>query len=294
MKKFDSLVANYLYTNKSVELEGIGKFSLDERFVLPPDVEKGAFFPLEGIHFSYDARAITSVGLIDFIIQHTGKIRSLVQADFSSYTSEVRQFVNIGKQWTIEGIGTLQKNKEGIFELVPGEAVAERVSMHYAEENDNEPQPVRRRKWMVGVVLMVAMLAVIGGIGFGVYVLFIKTADNSSMADPQPTSVFTPADTATQVQTDTAAVSTKPTAPNPADSFNYKVIHETTKWKQRVVARTTQLAQFGLRNHYDSLIIRDTLRYRMFIYQNIPLSDTNRVKDSLSLYFGRRVRLVNL
>ena len=114
-----------------MEIEGLGTFSLDDNFLLPPDAEKTTFFPLEGIHFVYNSKAETSPELFDYIVEHTGKIRSLVKADFSSYVSEIKQFVNIGKPWAIEGIGTLQKNREGKFELVPGEALAERGNIHY-------------------------------------------------------------------------------------------------------------------------------------------------------------------
>lgn len=288
MKKFDTLISNYLYTNKKLDIEGIGSFWLDESFVLPPDAEKTAFFPLEGIHFRYDTKAETSPGLIDFIMQQTGKIRSLVKADFSSYVAEIKQYVNIGKPWAIEGIGTLQKNREGKFELIPGEALSERINMQYADETEEEEEPVRRRKWMVGFVLILAIVAVVAGLGFGVYVLFIKTTDTN--ATEQVVDVF-PGDDTTVASTDTLSRKDPVITKSPGDSFNYRVIHETTMRRQRALTRTNQLNEFGLRSFIDSMKIRDTLYYRMFIYKNIMPADTTRVRDSLSVYFGRRVRL---
>lgn len=289
MKKFDSLIANYLYTNKQVDLEGIGSFSLDDQFVLPPDAEKSAFFPLEGIHFIHDTKLETSPGLIDYIIQHTGKIRSLVQADFSSYVSEVRQFVNIGKPWAIEGIGTLQKNKDGRFELIPGEVVAERVNMHYAVEEEEDEEPVKRRKWMVGFILSIAIIAVVAGIGFGIYVLFIKTQP-TSVADTDMPMILedtTPVIQDSVIRRDTTAI-------NSNDTANYRAIFEVTSLRSRAVVRTGQLREYGVNSVYDSFS-RDNIKwYRLFIYKNILPQDTARVKDSLSLYFGRKVRLEKL
>lgn len=288
MKKFDTLISNYLYTNKKLDIEGIGSFWLDESFVLPPDAEKTAFFPLEGIHFRYDTKAETSQGLIDFIMQQSGKIRSLVKADFSSYVAEIKQYVNIGKPWAIEGIGTLQKNREGKFELIPGEALSERINMQYADETEEDEEPVRRRKWMVGFVLILAIVAVVAGLGFGVYVLFIKTTDTNTTE--QVVDVF-PADDTAVASTDTLSRRDTMVATAPSDSFNYRVIHEITMKRQRALTRTNQLNEFGLRSFLDSMKIRDTLYYRMYIYKNILPADSVRVRDSLSVYFGRRVRL---
>jgi hypothetical protein len=282
LKKFDALISSYLYTNKKVDIEGIGSFKLDDSFVLPPDAEKSAFFPLEGIDFQYNGRAETTPGLIDFIMQHTGKIRSLTTADFSSYVSEIRQFVNIGKAWVIEGIGTLQKTREGKFELIPGEVLSERINMHYSDGEETSEAPVQRKKWLLGVLFTLAILAVVAGLGFGVYVLFIKSQDNGS---------------AQQVQTDTSGntqdtVSKRPEVITPPanDTPNYKVIFETTKLRSRALARTEKLLLFGTTSYYDSTVIRDTLRYRLFIYKRMAPADTARLKDSLSLYFGRRVK----
>jgi hypothetical protein len=295
VKKFDTLLSNYLYNNKSVDIEGLGTFSLDENFVLPPDTEKAAFYPLEGIHFKYNSRAETSPELLNYLVQQTGKIRSLISADFSSYVAEIRQFVNIGKSWAIEGIGTLQKTKAGNYELVPGEAMSERVNMHYVDEDEVTEKPVRRNRWILGLLFTIAVVAVVAGLGFGVYVLFIKTQDNKNTA--QQATVSYP-DTAVVL---TDSISRKPdsllrkdsSALNPTvdTSNNYKVIHEITKWRERATKRTNQLVQLGIKSYFDSMIIKDTLRYRLFVYQVIQPADTEKVKDSLSVFFGRKVRL---
>jgi hypothetical protein len=274
-----------------VDIEGIGSFSLDDSFVLPPDAEKTAFFPLEGIHFEYSARAQTSPGLLDYLVQQTGKIRSLISADFSSYVSEIKQFVNIGKPWVIEGLGTLQKTRDGSYELIPGESTSERINMHYVDENEKDVVPVRRNRWIVGLLFSVAIIAVIAGIGFGIYQIFIKSTDYAST----PVVVTrTASDTINNVSDSIIRRPDSLSVTPSADSINgnnYKAIFEITKWKERVNKRTAQLSQYGIRSFYDSMVIRDTLRYRMFVFQKILPSDSVKVRDSLSLFFGRRVRL---
>ncbi|HEX6916101.1 MAG TPA: hypothetical protein VF145_12720 [Chitinophagaceae bacterium] len=293
MKKFDTLIANYLYSNRQVDLEGIGSFRLDENFVLPPDADKTTFFPLEGIHFEHNTKVETSPALIDYIVQHTGKIKSLVRADFSSYVSEVRQFVNIGKPWAIEGIGTLQKARDGRFELIPGEALAERVNIQYIDEDEAEDEePVKRKKWMVGFILTLAIIAVVAGLAFGVYVLFIKT-NESQQTSEQVENVFNNDDTQAVASTDTLPA--KDTVIRTvSDSANYKIYHEITASRNRAVTRTNQLGEYGVRSYFDSTGSGASLRYRLFVYQNILPADTTRVKDSLRLYFGRPVWLERL
>ncbi len=295
MKKFDTLISNYLYNNKNVDLEGLGTFTLDEHFVLPPDAEKNAFYPLEGIHFKHNTRAETTPALLEYIVQQTGKIRSLVSADFSSYVAEIRQFVNIGKPWAIEGIGTLQKTKDGRFELIPGEAMSERISMQYDNDAEDNSEPVKRNRWIVGLLFTVAVVAVVAGLGFGVYVLFIKSKDNAA---EQTASNTTFPDTTGIAPIAADTISRKPdslnTTPGIDSGYNYKAYFMTTKWKERLQKRTDQLTGFGLKTYYDSSIIRDTLRYRMFVYQRIIPPDSIRlvkVRDSLSAYFGNAVRL---
>jgi hypothetical protein len=296
VKKFDTLLSNYLYSNKTVDIEGLGTFSLDENFVLPPDAEKAAFYPLEGIHFTYSSRAETSPELLDYLVQQTGKIRSLISADFSSYVAEIRQFVNIGKAWVIEGIGTLQKTRNGNYELVPGEAMSERVNVHYVDEDEVTEKPVRRNRWIIGLLFTIAVVAVVAGLGFGVYVMFIKSQDNK---DASQQTVSTLPDSTKAISSD--SISRKPDSLNRRDSSainissdtsnNYKVIHEITKWRERATKRTSQLNQLGIKSTFDSMVMRDTLRYRLFVYKSIQPADTNKAKDSLSIFFGRKVRL---
>jgi disulfide bond formation protein DsbB len=289
VKKFDGLIASYLYQNKMVEVEGIGNFSLEKDFVVPLDADKSAFYPLEGIQFKYNTHAVTSAGLIDYIMQQTGKIRSLTMADFSSYVSEIKQFVNIGKPWVLDGIGTLQKTKQGDFELMPGGLVAERVNMKFSEANEDDyNEPAKRRRFMVGALLTLAIIAVLAGLGFGIYVLFIKTQNKTEV-----TSTVQQVDTIATFVPDTLARDSmpKPVVTNQGDLSRYKAIFEITKRRERAITRTAQLNQFGLQSGFDSSIIRDTLRYRLFVYKNVRLADSVKVKDSLSLYFGRRVSL---
>ena len=58
--------------------------------------------------------------LIDFIVQNTKKIKPLASADLDSFLTLGRQFLNIGKPFTIQNLGTLEKLKSGDLNLNPG------------------------------------------------------------------------------------------------------------------------------------------------------------------------------
>lgn len=280
-----------------MDLEEIGNFSVDSNFVLPPEADKSAFFPLEGIRFTYNRHAQTTPELLDFIIAQTGKIRSLVTADFESYLSEIRQFVNLGKPWVIDGIGTIQKTKEGTYELIPGQVTSERISTQFTmpeELEDNETSRVKMRNWFVTFLLTMSILLVLAGLGFGIYTLFIKPTPMVTTQDI-PSSDTSVGITDTPSATDTSSPDihrqTTDTASHAADTVRYKAIFSITKWRHKAFRKLNYWNKAGFPAFMDSTIIADTLRYRIFIYKRSLPADTNNAKEQLSKVFGTKILL---
>jgi len=276
-----------------MELEEIGSFVLDSSFVLPPDAEKSAFFPLEGIRFTYGRHAETTPELIDFLVAETGKIRSLIRADFESYLSEIRQFVNIGKPWVIEGIGTLNKTMEGEYGLIPGQLASERISTGYSaadDDYDGETSKIRKRRSFVTILFMLAVLAVVGGLGFGIYTLFIKppAAIKTQEASVQP-DITEPVFSDTTATKDSAFLSDS--VAMATDTIRYKAIFEISKWRTKALTRLDYWNHAGIPTNIDSIIINDTLRYRLFIFKRSLPADTLKMKESLLKIFKTRIRL---
>ena len=79
------------------------------------------------IHFTNKNIAKPDDDFIDFIRIHTGKIRPLAESDLDSYLSDGKLLLNIGKPFFLEGIGTLQKARDGAYEFVPGTPIMERL-----------------------------------------------------------------------------------------------------------------------------------------------------------------------
>jgi hypothetical protein len=101
---------------------------------------------VEHIHFAQKNIARPDDELIDFIRKHTGKIKPLAESDLDTFVADGKLMLNIGKPFHIEGIGTLHKNKEGVYEFTPGLPVVQRLESPppiAPLERDNE-MPKRR------------------------------------------------------------------------------------------------------------------------------------------------------
>ena len=82
--------------------------------------------------------------LIDFIRKHTGKINHWQNRTWETFVADGKLMLNIGKPFHIEGIGTLQKNREGIYEFAPGQPVVQRLesplSLTNADHLEDRPK----------------------------------------------------------------------------------------------------------------------------------------------------------
>jgi len=111
--KLASLLAEFLYEQKKLDLAGIGTFSINPSAPTSGDTQH----PSEGISFEHNASVKDDDELIGYISAQTGKMKTLASSDLSSYIELGLQFLHIGKPLQIEGIGTLVKNKDASLEF---------------------------------------------------------------------------------------------------------------------------------------------------------------------------------
>ena len=300
--KFDVQLAAYLYETKTLKLEGIGTFTLDSKVSVPHEQEKEIYYPIEGLSFTYNPKSDTDEDLIIFLVKKLHKIQPLIRSDLESYLSNIKQFINLGKPYTIEGVGTLSKNNNGTYEFTPGNFLPVKEELNPKRENAEHNYPVRSQssagRVFVVILIVIAALAALGGIGWGVSTLLTnkQTANESEQqqgfVDTIPQAV---ADTAAPI---TATARTKDTLPaSPAvstrplggDSVSYKMIFEVTPSYEREHRRTVQLHSYNHKNKYDTVHVGDAVKYRLFLPVTIRPRDTTRVKDSLGTFLGSRV-----
>ena len=294
--KFDDLLAQYLYENKTLQLQGIGTFKLDGAIVLPSPQDKEIFYPIEGLNFIYSPKDQTNEDLIIFLVKKLGKIQPLVRSDLESYLSNIKQFINIGKPYTIEGIGTLNKNNQGTYEFTPGTFLPAKEELSPHRDN---PEHMHRQKAKKSesnrsatiILMIIAVVAFFGAAIWGITYLMNKNKGEeiSQVIEDSSTlnNVALPPDT---LQNTTTQQSTTETSQlNNSVAYDYKMIFDITKSKERVFARSARLTKDGVAFKIDTLRINDTLNYRMYISRKLMTTDTLAVRDSLRKFFLKSI-----
>jgi len=296
--KFDDLLAQFLYQHKTLKLEGIGRFTLEGNVSVPYEQDKEVYYPIEGLSFSQNPKELTDEELVAFLVQKLGKIQPLVRSDLESYLSNVKQFINLGKPYTIEGVGTLHKNNQGIFEFTPGNflpakeelsAKREFVEAEFKERRHSERSGSGGRSFIV-VLVVLASLAALAALGWGIYYMVTKEKTAT------PAMVEVRADTVTSLQQtqpsgDSTGTTTSPTIVNSGDTTSYKMIFEVTPSRQRAITRTNYLQTLKIWAKYDSVTTGDSKRYRIYVSKRMTAADTLRVRDSIARFFMKKVTI---
>ncbi len=292
--KLEQLIVQHLYNSKSVTLQGIGTIHLDPAVTLPQEADKNSTVPENAFSFDYNLRAGEDVALIDFIVQQTRKIKPLATADLESFSILGKQFLNIGKPLTIEGIGTILKNQAGAYEFTPGNFVSPKIEdapRQLKEKQEGTTSTISfenekpKKDNSKGVLLFAFFVLIIALAAMGLYYFFFK--DKAVPTNTAATEQSIQAAPDTTVKVDTAKtdtiVSIQPVLPVVKDSTSFKVvIREYTN----EAAATKAQGKFGSYGYKDLVVIKvDSTKYRLALPIIAPLTDTVRVRDSLKKIF---------
>ncbi len=303
--KLPLLLTQFFYQNKRLNLPGIGSFTLDPAVTIPEDLDKNPHEIIQGVTYTNQAVAKADDELIDFIRLHTGKMKSLAEADLESYLTLGIQLLNIGKPFYFDGIGAVTKSQEGKYEFTPGEYVSfarqepetekkekpdKRKSVFEEQHDTHQNQNNSSRKWLIALVLLGGLIL----IGWGGYTLYKKNTypdmGNVPAADKAGSQKDTASPAAVPVSPapDSVLPAKPPAAANPGkyDSGIYKFIILATDHKKRALRRYDQLISFDLKVKMDT---KDSTFFKL--YFSIPAlpKDTNRIKDSLNRVYATKV-----
>ncbi len=292
--KVEQLIVQYLYKNKSVSIQDLGTFTISPEFAIPGENDKDQSLPDGAIQFVYDKKALEDEGLVNYIVEHTGKIKPLASSDLESYSILSRQFLNIGKPLPIEGLGVLQKNQQGSVDFYQGNHLAARQEMlapvmkEKVQDEVDFSAPARpassKSGWMIAL-LTIFLLSAAGA----AYWYF--TREEETPIDQQPitnTNSEPVSDSAILGErgtdsltraADTASVSVKPAA----DDYNFKIVLK--EYNSRLAAERAmkKLTDYG---HTLLLVPVDSNNFKIMMPFKTPLTDTLRAKDSLRRFFG--------
>ncbi len=294
--KLEHLIVQHLYNNKHVTLQGIGTIHLDPSVSIPQDGDKTAPVPENAFSFEYDLKAPEDDALINFIIQQTRKIKPLASADLESYSILAKQFLNIGKPLTIEGIGTILKNQAGVYEFTPGNFTSPKLEetpkqlKEKTEESISFENEAPKKNNNRGFLLFVFFLLIASLAALGIYYFAFKDkpAKTNTATEQQP--VAATADTAVNRMDTSAAkpdstLNNTPAVPAVKDSNNFKIVLKEYPDEAAVNKAFTKLSSYG---HKLVIIKVDSAKYQLAMPFTSPLSDTARARDSLKIFFGGR------
>ncbi len=300
--KIEQALVLYLLKHKKISLQGIGTFTI-ESTIPDADNDKPIVIPPEAISFTYDTKTGEDENLIDFIVQNTKKIKPLASADLDSFLTLGRQFLNIGKPFTIQNLGTLEKIKSGDLVFKPGpliqkaEAPQVKIEDEGAEKheenlfNDYQKQsPASSRGWWyISIVILLAVAS------WAAWHYAFKKNNEEPAGTDNIIPIRDSTDTS-QKHNDSLAMANKiidSTAisdsinnvqKNPVDSFTFKVVIRETKSKDVALAVLKHLKNFG-RNVI--MYTDDSITYKIAHPFMLPLSDTTKILDSLNNYYYR-------
>ena len=284
--KLAPILAQYLYTNKRLDLPGIGSFLLDPSVIIDTESSRhGKNFHTEGISFINNAATKEVPELIQFISQNTGKMKALAAADLDSYLQLAQQFLNIGKPFLVEGIGSLVKSRSGQLTFIPGDILPDKLKEYSAREISSTSSSeesfaksaVENIKWRRPLVIFFLL----AGIGLAVWASYTiykratagKNTENSDLSNTEGT-----------ILTDSSQFY-KPTSNQPVQQQipegNYKFVVEVAN-KERGLFRFSALQSYGLDIKMET---KDSMIYKLYFVLPALPSDTARLMDSLGLLY---------
>ena len=281
--KISPLLAQFLINNKQLSLAGLGRFTLSDS---------------GEINFQHDAYVKEDAELVKFIAENTGKMKSLVASDLDSNLELARQFLNIGKPYLFEGIGTLTKNKFGTIEFIQGNYLQEKNKENTGDGRDKTsttensftdyeemfspkkpgtPATKRIVTWLIAIAGL--SLAVFGG-----YIVYTKTKNKKEPVvikeDIQPAITN---DTLTQ-KVDSITPITKPVD----TSGIYRFVIEKAA-RQRAFFRYNHLRENLIDVKMDT---KDSVLFNLYFLLPSTPADTAKKRDSLQRLYSTRGKTV--
>lgn len=299
--KIEQLLVQHLYHTKQVALQGIGIFKLRPDVALPAEGDKFFSMPADAFSFEYNLKTTEDESLVDYIVQHTNKIKPLASSDLDSYAILARQFLNIGKPFHIEGVGTIQKNQQGIYEFIPGQIITPKIDdipRQLREKRDEsvsfESESTANNSGKNSRIIFIFAGIVLAGLAI-YYFLVVKKPGNietteqtvmmpKTLKNDTIKTAILKIDTTNKNSADSINRSTNTIPPTiKTDSSNFKIVlkeYGTQKAAQKAYDRLTS---YG---HKLILVKMDSVRYKLVMPFSLPLSDTLRMIDSIKTFFG--------
>lgn len=285
--KLGRVIGLYLLQHHRVSLPGFGIIVHDAQISDPrQNGEEMESFAEGSLTFEPDPKVSLEEALLAFISKETGKMKSLARSDMDSYLQFGVELINISKPFHLEGIGVLQKNAKNQLEFIQ---TAEGIPQDPFRKNPagsgarkkivSRPAPDTIKKWGLALLILIIML----GIGLAIR-WFINRP--KTVAEETTTAAMQPSSTSSVTETSNSSVQSTTTA----TSQRFGVVLEQSG-RQRAFKRFADLKEWG---HNVRMVTNDSVTFKLYILINAPLSDTAKHRDSLRVFFNRRVWIETL
>ncbi len=309
MYNLDAYIADFLTEHKKLSAQGLGEFT-----IVDGQAANGA--PM--VSFVSNKLAYTTNELIDFIAEHQGKNKIVTGFDVESHFNQIKQFINIGTPWVIPGFGQLQFGKKRDLEFVQEvqneNALHERIKhkqaaseAHYQTYDAINPATQRSN---TGAILLT--LVIVLGLGVGGYYFYTNNS-NSAPSTTAKDSAATVTDTVVSVPSSSnmnntttstqppqttnpakqpdRAVTTTPPVSTATSASGFRFVLNRTVNADYARKRYNQLKAYGTPVYIDS-VKRDSFSvYKIYLRNNASSSDTAKLRDSLTRYYGKPVKV---
>ena len=282
MNRFDAYITDYLFENKEVSLDRIG--------IVKTSAASSEDVQAASVEFICNKKIATTTALVNYIAEREHKNKFLIASDLESHFAQVREFLNIGKNYEIPSVGFIRSNKSGTYEFLPYSEANKPGKI--VQQTVKQPQRSSKRSF-VQLITVIIVIAILVGLGWQAYNFFNKpqtdTVTDSTVSSADSTTVKAISDT--NKKTDTSTVAPQPVIYSDTDVVNAKYIFETTASLLRAQTRTSQLKGFGSNAGYDSFITNKTKFYSLYILKPTKIADTLSVRDSLGKFLMRDIKV---
>ncbi|MDI9358048.1 MAG: hypothetical protein QM528_03770 [Phycisphaerales bacterium] len=122
MDNLDELIFKFLSVHSTLSLYLIGQLEVNEegnsKDILETVQNDKDNKKHSSVVFTPNPKAPIDEAFLDFVIQRTGKPKSLCRSSIEDHGIRVKELVNLGKPYTIDNVGVLNKKNNGVFYLV--------------------------------------------------------------------------------------------------------------------------------------------------------------------------------
>jgi hypothetical protein len=293
--KVQDLLGEYLYQHKQLTLPSIGTFELDASVNVYESKE--GVLPEDAIRFTQNTQAVVDDALLNFLVQQSGKMKPLAMSDLDSFLNNGWQLLNIGKPFTIKGVGALTR-KGSDLSFIQGAPTLEKTEASGAynlkdrtrqkeEIKELSFEPEVKKGNGKKVIITLASIIAIALIGWAVYLAIPKNETTAS----DETEIQQTDTTQTNTQQDTTAQQLKDTVlqqPTPLMDTSFQLILATFK---DTAEANKELAKQMSRRKNVIVQQKDSL-YQIILTINRPKADTVKVKDSLMSYYKLKSKVL--